>query len=253
MNPKYYIVTILIAAPLFLASVGCDEQSDSQANTPVDTSDCTPRPPSTTDDTDPGVLHGRVLAPFGKLAAFRSPPAPNPPGHSPIPDWLVGRAEAAPLETERTVANASVHLYRVDSTGARVGENIAQTTSDSGGNWCIRLPNDVTPGPGLMVEARGASADTRLRRNLVAPFATDTFAGTEALTRLLQANRVDFLHMSTESYLNMESIADTRVDLLNPVDLKEQMNLEDAIDHIQQTLAKDPRLIRKIDQAPKSE
>lgn len=248
---------IALAGALLLGSTGCDHQADSNGASPgstpgLHTGDCTPRPPSMADnsgESDPRVLRGQVLAPFGKLAAYR-PPAP--PARSPFPDWLVEVAHGAPLEAERTVPNTPIYLYQVDARGERVGESIAETRSDSGGNWCIRLPEGVAPGPGLMVEARGARADARLRRSVVAPFATDTSVGNEALTRLLQANKVDFLRVSAETLINMESIADTRMDLLNPVELSDTMTLEDAVVHVQATLATDPRLVEKMASAPQA-
>lgn len=247
---------IPLAAALLLAAGGCDGRSDSnRSSAAVDTTDCTPRSPNRSDETgesDPRVLRGQVHAPFGKLARFSPPNAPGAPARSPIPDWLIPSAEAAPLEAERTVADAYVHLYQVDARGERVGENIAETRSDLGGNWCIRLPEGVSPSPALMVEARDAGGATRLRRSVVAPFATDTFVGSEALTRLLQANQVDFSRVSTETFINMESIADTRMDLLDPVELTESMTVEDAVTHIQETLTQDPRLAEKMADAPQS-
>ncbi|TDP75818.1 hypothetical protein [Bradymonas sediminis] len=246
----------LLATSLLLGTTGCDANPGApEASAPVDTSDCTPRAPNAADqagEADPRVLRGVVHAPFGKLAAYQPAHAPALPARSPFPDWLVGTAEAAPLDTERTVPEATVHLYKIDARGARTGENIAETTSDYGGNWCIRLPEGVSPGPGLMVEARAADGATRLRRSVVAPFAGDTFVGTEALTRLLQANNVDFLRISTETYINMESIADTRMDLLDPVVLTPQTNVEDAVEQIRSRLATDPRLLEKIEKTPKT-
>lgn len=260
MNPlsaSSCLSLIALAGALLLGSAGCQgPASPGGASSPStgapQIGDCTPRPPTLADqagESDPRVLRGQVQAPFGKLAAYR-PPAP--PVRSPFPDWLVDRAYGAPLEVERTIPNTPVYLYQVDARGERAGEYIAETRTDSGGNWCIRLPEGVAPAPGLMVEARGAGGQARLRRSVVAPFATDTSVGNEALTRLLQANQVDFVRTAAETLINMESIADTRMDLLDPVELRPTMTLEQAVARVQETLATDPRLAEKMASAPRT-
>lgn len=196
---------------------------------------------------NPRVLRGRVLAPFGKLA-MRSPTARRPSdqalARSPFPDWLVPAAAAAPLVNERTVPNATVRLYEVGPDGKQTGEVLRQAVTDVKGQWCMKLPDGVNTNSKLMAEAK--AADTRLRRSVVSPIATDIYSGTEALTRLLQAQKVDFTKIPTSTYLNMSAIADTTFDLLYPVKLKKSDNVADAVAQIQKVLTKDKRLKTKI-------
>lgn len=184
------------------------------------------------------IVRGRVLAPSGELAM-----------RSPFGDWLVPSAHAAPLEGEQPVPEASVELYRVGSAGEQEGEVLRQATTDARGEWCMKLPDGVDLGPTLMLSA--SSDGTRLRRSLVSPVATDVYSTTEALTRLLQERDVDFTKMPKETYLNIESIADTAVDLLDPVELEPGDNVASVVDKLGESLAKDDRLANKFDSLPK--
>ncbi|QDG51838.1 hypothetical protein FIV42_14125 [Persicimonas caeni] len=186
----------------------------------------------------PRILRGRVLAPGGQLAM-----------RSPFGDWLVGSAHAAPLEGEQTVPEATVALYRVGPDGQKRGEVLRRATTDIQGEWCMKLPDGVDFGPDVMLAA--SADDTRLRRSLVSPVATDIYSTTEALTRLLQEREVDFTKMPKETYLNIESIADTTVDLLQPVQLAPDDNVASTVDKIGEALAKDERLDKKIASLPK--
>lgn len=186
----------------------------------------------------PRIVRGRVLAPRGKLAR-----------RSPFDNWLVGSAQAAPLEAEQTVPRAKVTLYRVGPSGKKEGEVLRSATTDQTGSWCMKLPDGVALGPELML---AASADgTRLRRSLVSPVATDIYSATEALTQLLQEHNVDFNQMPKANYLNIESIADTAVDLLHPVELAEDDTVKTTVEKLGDALAKDDRLADKIAALPK--
>jgi hypothetical protein len=256
-NPAFCLARTICLIAVAIA-IGCDSSPGSSARVAAETGGPAEPACASAAENDPSVLRGRVLAPFGKLARLRPTPLPaptlrTPATDSPFPDWLVARASAAPLEKERTVPNATVRLYRVDATGEQIGEALGTATSDFSGNWCIELPAGIDFGADLMIEASMEAMNTedataaRLRRSVVADFATDIYASSEALTRLLQAHDVDFTRIPAATYLNMESIADTRIDLLSPVELEPGANLESAVDEIKQVLAADPRLMEKID------
>ncbi len=200
---------------------------------------------------NPRILRGRVLAPFGKLAMRSAPRRPSlqQQARSPFPDWLVASAEAAPLVNERTVPHATVQLYEVGPGGKKTGKVLRQAVTDVKGQWCMKLPDGVDPSSKLMAEA--TADDTRLRRSVVSPIATNIYSGTEALTRLLQQQKVDFTKIPTSTYLNMDAIADTTFDLLYPVKLKKGDNVASAVGQIQKVLAKDKRLHHKIAKLPK--
>lgn len=186
-------------------------------------------------DYHPRILRGRVHAPNGELAR-----------EDDFFDKLIPAAHAAPLEEEQPVAGANVALYLVGSDGERRGEVLQHTSTDPRGEWCMKLPDGTDFGAQLIAEA--SREDTVLRRSVVSEFATDIYSTSEALTRLLQARDVDFTEISDQSYFNLESIAATAVDLLDPVELTGAEQLEPTVEKIGQTLRDDPRLSAKIDQ-----
>jgi hypothetical protein len=181
----------------------------------------------------PRILRGQVHAPSGQLAA-----------RSVFPIWLVPSAHAAPLEDERTVPEATVQLYRVDAAGRQTGEVLREAVTDMTGEWCMKLPDGVDVGADLMLEAR--ADDTRLRRSVVSEVSTDLYSTAEALTRLLIEQEVDFTKIPDEIYLNMESIADTRVDLLEGMELADGDTVGSTVGRIQKVLVKDDRLMEKV-------
>ena len=182
----------------------------------------------------PRIIRGRVLAPSGKLA-----------WRSPVGSWLVDSAHAAPLEKEQTVAQTSVALYRVGPSGEQTGDVLRTTETDATGQWCMKLAEGLELGADVMLEA--SADDVRLRRSLVSQFSTDLYSATEALTRLVQAHEVDFTKIPDQTYLNMEAIADTRIDLLDPVEVEPADTVESTVAKIRKALAKDDRLMEKIE------
>lgn len=242
-------VGVVLGVALMLLLSGCERrgvQGSSGA-----TAEC--EPGAETQD-EPGVLRGRVLAPAAQLA--HNGAREQKSGFSAVVSyvfttgWLVPPAHAAPLDGELPVPGVQVELYQVGPDGGQVGETLAQATTNAIGQWCLRLPPGVEAGPQLMLQARTdapEAKDVRLRRSLAAEFSTDISSGSEALTRLLQEHKVDFTKLAHATYLNMESIADTRMDLLTPVKLQPGMTAQQAVEQILNTLREDERLEEKFE------
>lgn len=214
---------------------------------------------------EPGVLRGRVLAPAARLAQG-SPQGQQlttsaDASRSWVMRWLIRPVHAAQLEGELPVPEAIVELFAVGPAGERTGEVLAQTTTNAIGQWCLRLPQGVQAGTQMMLQARmgAVGADTtgagkvRLRRSLAAEFSTDIYSGSEALTQFLQEHRVDFTKIPQATYLNMESIADTRMDLLSPVRLQPGVATQQAVGEILSALRGDERLAQKLEALAKIE
>lgn len=229
-----FLSVLLVGA---LAAAGCDADSTrvgEETRSEVASETCAgATAEESADEYHPRILRGRVLAPSGELASRWQ-----------MPGWLVGAAHAAPLEAEQTVPQARVELYRVGPSGERSGEVLREATTDVTGEWCMKLPDGIELGADLMLAA--GVGDARLRRSVVSQFSTDLYSASEALTRLLQARRVDFSAIPDETYLNMEAIADTRVDLLEPVDIEEGEGVEEVVAKIRKVLAGDERLQEKL-------
>jgi hypothetical protein len=184
----------------------------------------------------PRVLRGRVLAPHAKLAG----------------SWLdvfVSTAHAAPLEDEQPVSGATVELYQIDASGAQIGDVLRTTQTNAKGEWCVGLPDGVDTGTDLMLRASSEAAT--LRRLAASEISTDIYTGTEALVRILEARDVDFHQIPTETYVNMEAIADSAVDLLDPVELTADDDVPTMVAKIRETVLADERFSDKLSALPK--
>lgn len=238
-------LALLAGAP----ALGCDSEHRDATAAP-----CDPSQSSGTEISEPGVLRGRVLAPGAQLAKNTAPgtmktaASPHRKGAT-ISRWIIGVADAAELDGELPVADIRLRLYRVDADGNQTGELLEEAQTNARGEWCMRVSKDLKFGADLMLEARAARDDnsTRLRRSVVADFSTDLYAGAEALTQFLQAQNVDFTQIPSAVYLNIESIADTRMDLLSPVRLGPESNIENTVRAILDALELDQRLQKKTE------
>lgn len=177
-------------------------------------------------------VRGMVLAPHARLARRWQ-----------FPDWLVGRAEASPLEGELPVGGVAVRLYRVDGRGGQVGDAFARTQTSSSGRYCLRLPDDVEPGPTVMVEASATSEgrEYRLRRMLLNAEDGDLHLASESFVQVLLENSVDLERAPLVSLMNLEVFAQTAVDLLNPVALSDEGGVEAGVALVKATLLEDAR------------
>lgn len=178
-------------------------------------------------------VRGMVLAPHARLAARTWQ----------FPDWLVGRAEASALEGELPVGGVAVRLYRVDGRGKQVGEALARTQTSSSGRYCLRLPDDVEPGPTVMVEASATSEgrEYRLRRMLLNAEDGDLHLASESFVQVLLENSVDLERAPLVNLMNLEVFAQTAVDLLNPVVLSDEGGVEAGVALVKATLLEDAR------------
>ena len=185
------------------------------------------------DPYHPKVLRGLVLAPGGQLALRRP---------SFFPDWLVPQAAAAPLEGERPVAGVPVELRHE-------GASLLTTTTTASGRWCLRIPEGIEPGPGLMLVAR--SGEVELRRLLFHTGDADLHALPEAIVRILDAQAIDTAAIPNTTFLNLEVLAQTADDLLEPVDLSDAGDLEQAVARLEEVLLRDERLGAMLARLPR--
>lgn len=184
-------------------------------------------------DYHPRILRGEVSA----------PPGAQDQGAW-LDGWLIGEATAAPLEEEQPVSGAPVVLYRVGPSGERRGELLRRTETGADGQWCMKLPEGADFGADLFAEATVGEA--KLRRSVPSEMSTDIYSASEALTALLVDENVDFTEIPTATYFNMESIAATAIDLLEPVELDRGDGVEEAVQKIRQVLEDDERLMEIV-------
>ncbi|TXC69473.1 hypothetical protein FRC91_17940 [Bradymonadales bacterium TMQ1] len=184
-------------------------------------------------ESHPRMLRGLVLAPQGKFA--RGP-------H--LLELLIPSAHAAALEGELPVANARVALYEGDARGEPVGEPLIETVSDRAGQWCVRLPDGVAFGPQLLLIA--SAGDHRLRRPVLHAADLDLYSQPEALMRLLIEEGLTLDAISTASYLNLDVMAQSAVDLIEPVRVEGTSGLESLLARLHKTMSEDARLKEAI-------
>jgi hypothetical protein len=234
---NHHMTSAALVTVFCIAVVGCQKGGETAGPESAPSEDC----PGATQhhaslDYHPRVFRGRVMAPHAKLASSWT-------------DIFVTPAHAAPLEDEQAVAGATVELYRVDQAGEQVGDVLQSTQTNAQGEWCMGLPDGIEPSNELMLRAPGESAT--LRRLAISPISTDLYTGTETIVRMLEAREVDFHAIPRETYLNMESVADTAVDLLEPVELEDSDDVESLVAKLRETLTEDPRFNEKLDALPK--
>ena len=183
----------------------------------------------------PRIVRGQVLAPRGELAERRDP----------LWDRLIPSAHAAPLEGELPVANAEIQLVEVDGIGEPLGEPILKTRSNVVGEFCLRLPDQVEFGPQVMLIA--LSEDRRLRRPLLHRNDVDIYSQPEALVRLLVEEGISLEDLDIDSYLNLDVIAQTAVDLLAPVTVRPEAGLESLLSRLDREMREDRRLMGALE------
>lgn len=193
-------------------------------------------------------VRGIVLAPHAQMASNWH-----------FPNWLVGTAEASPLDGELPVGDVQVRLYRVDGQGAQVGEDFARTRTTSGGRFCVRLPGDVESGPTIMVEAAAKTdgKDYRLRRILINAEDADLHLASESFVQILLEKNIDLAHAPLANLMNLEVYAQTAIDLLNPIELDDEDGIKAGVKLVKKTLLDDERFsaglkrLKKVSKASK--
>jgi len=181
------------------------------------------------------MLRGMVLAPDGRMA-LRSPT---------LLDRLMPTAHAAPLEGELPVAGVVVSLTTVDERGEPAGDPLVETETNAAGLWCVAMPDDVEFGPATMLIAR--HGEHRLRRPVLHGDDLDIYSQPEALVRLLVEEGLLVTEIDVDSYLNLDVMAQTAVDLLRPQTPRPGAGLDSLLDRLQRAMSEDARLMAAIE------
>ncbi len=125
----------------------CKQQNPSMSGT------CLP-PSTTTSTTLPGgqglALQGSVRAPAASLALLEHRSLFQRMLASVLPSAFAQSSDGL-----TAVPGANVLLFSIDNSGAPVGNAIAQTTTDSSGNWTLSPPPGTSLGSNLIVQASG--------------------------------------------------------------------------------------------------
>lgn len=187
------------------------------------------------DPDHPRQIRGLVLAPDGRLAAVRKS----------LWQRLIPTAYAAPLDGELPVSDVPIVLTYVDERGEAAGKPLMETRSDSFGQWCIQLPDSAEFGPTLMLMA--STDDHRFRRPVLHRNDLDIYSQPEALLRLLVEEGLLITELSVDSYINLDVMAQTAVDLFKPVRVRSGAGVDSLLARLEHGMRRDERLMAAIE------
>ena len=174
----------------------------------------------------PRVIRGQVVSPFGRIASW-----------SPV-DLLIPSAFAVPVEGENTVAEVDVQLMTLQPDG-RPSKVLSKTTSDALGRFCFKLPDGADYGAMLGLVA--TYGDESLRAVVLSRgHGNLSLTSDVVLSLYLQKHALD-LPNARARLINLHTLADSAVDLLEPVTLEDDDNLITGRQKIKEHLLKDLR------------
>jgi hypothetical protein len=140
-----------------------------------------------------------------------------------------------PRRRERPIRGATIEI-RLD----RPDDVLVSTQTNASGDWCLSAPGDAEFGVELLVRAETPRG--RLRRPIVTPLRQIVSVRSEALVRLLDKRPRLWGRLSRAGYLNLQAIASTAVDLLDPVQWQHVESLDVVARRMEETMAADRRL-----------
>lgn len=148
---------------------------------------------------------------------------------------------------ERPARDAPVTIYRSGSPETAVAE--VETGAD--GSWCAALPESVELGVALIAKSEWEGVS--LRRSLVASRGQIISVRSEALHRALYEQLDAPTSLSPATYLNLQAIASTAIDLLDPVRRRDGEAPPDLVDRAEGRLREDPRFSERLEALSESE
>lgn len=146
-----------------------------------------------------------------------------------------------PRRRERPARGATIEIYRRDSPD----DVLVSTQTNASGDWCVSAPGDAELGVELL--ARAEASRGRLRRPIVTPLRQIVSVRSEALVRLLEERPRLWGRLSRAGYLNLQAIASTAVDLLDPVQWQHVESLDVVARRMEETMAADRRLQAELE------
>lgn len=204
---------------------GCRGRADSDDGEQTRQPSPSPDRPSYCPDTGDELVRGRVL----------------------VPDWLVEGAPATRSDVgSAPEARREVPARDVSVTIRESGEavEIATADTDSKGRWCVDVgDNDL----GMSLIARASIGDGELRRPVITKYGQVISLRSESVLRILEAEFEQLSVISPAAYLNLEAIASTAVDLLDPVEWSEGETSRTALQKVESHLRRDRRFGEKLD------
>ena len=185
------------------------------------------------------LMTGVVRAPAASL-----PPAKEGSDAQGFLDTLIPSAHAFALEDEKPVAGAKIHL----KPPREIKLSGVFTETDAQGRYCL-LASDVWEPDGVWMITATWEGGT-LRQRAVFTHDVDLNAASEALVRVWEKGGFEASQPEPEAWLNARTIADTRLGLMEGVELKEGESLDDLIGRMEKALTEDERLMEILGAEP---
>jgi hypothetical protein len=166
-------------------------------------------------------------------------------------DGGVGEREFVEPGTDEVVTSLERPAKEIDVSVYAVGSEkvLAETTTDANGRWCVVLPSGREVGTDLVAEA--SIAETRYRRALVAEHGQNISVRSEALHRVFasegSSNGADISSISPAVYLNLETVASSAADLVDPAGWRRGATLQSAPEQLEAQLMEDERFLERLE------
>lgn len=145
---------------------------------------------------------------------------------------------------ERPAKEVDISVYAVGSE-----EVLAEATTDASGRWCVVLPSGREVGTELVAEA--TIAEKGYRRAIVAEHGQNISVRSEALHRVLaskdSSNGTDISSLPPAVYLNLETVASTAADLVDPTGWQRGATLASAPERLEAQLMENERFLEQLD------
>ena len=216
-------------AVVLVVGVGCQGRTAGDSPEPEGSTSETPPAPEYCPEGPGGWVAGRVLRPEWQQATGQVPPdAASTDPEAPV---VERRAIPAP--------QVPVRLYRHGEE-----TTLASGQTDAKGRWCLRVDADLGFGVDLLAEA--TVDETPLRRPVITREGQVISLRTEPLLRVLVDRGIALAEVPRSVYLNMEAMAATAVDLIEPVDWQPDETLASGIDRTVERLGSEERLAKKL-------
>ena len=119
-----------------------------------------------------------------------------------------------------------------------------ETETDANGRWCIDIGERET---GMDLVATATIDGAELRRPIITREGQIISVRTEAVLQVLSERVGDLSSVPPAVFLNLEAIASTATDLLQPIDWRGGKSVEAVVEKVVARIAEDPRFSETLE------
>lgn len=118
------------------------------------------------------------------------------------------------------------------------------TRTDANGRWCLGIGERD---PGMTLVARAEVDGTPLRRPVITRKGQIISVRSEAVLRVLEQRLGDLSAVSPAVFLNLEAVASTATDLLDPIDWRDAESIASVVEKVETRIAGDSRFTETLE------